>query len=126
MLPLGSREPQKVGLLSRPMATIPRAVKFAARSSHMRASAIREVLKVTQQPDVISFGGDLPAPELFPTDAIANCTREVIGEYGAQALQYGVTDGIPEMRSWVASRLSERLGGAVFATDETIIANGSQ
>ncbi|MEO6913064.1 MAG: hypothetical protein ABI182_03460, partial [Candidatus Baltobacteraceae bacterium] len=64
------------------MATISHTVKFAARTSHMRASTIREMLKVTQQPDVISFGGGLPAPELFPTDAIADCTREVMDEYG--------------------------------------------
>lgn len=108
------------------MTTIPCAVKFATRTSRMRASTIREMLKVTQQPDVISFGGGLPAPELFPTGAIADCTREIMDEYGAQALQYGVTDGIPEMRTWVAKRLSERLGGARFEADQIIIANGSQ
>ena len=108
------------------MATIPRTVKFAVRTSRMRASTIREMLKVTQQPDVISFGGGLPAPELFPTDAIADCTREIMDEFGAQALQYGVTDGIPEMRAWVANRLSERLAGVRFDADQVIIANGSQ
>ena len=66
------------------------------------------MLKVTQQPDIISFGGGLPAPELFPTNAVAECTREVMDEYGAAALQYSVTEGIPEMRDWVARRLSRR------------------
>ena len=60
----------------------------------MRVSTIREMLKVTQQPDVISFGGGLPAPELFPTEAIAECTAEVMRDVGPQALQYSVTDGI--------------------------------
>lgn len=91
----------------------------------MRASTIREMLKVTLQPDVISFGGGLPAPELFPTEAIAQCTREVMEEYGARALQYTVTDGIPEMREWVAQRLTRRLG-TQFDAHQIIIVNGSQ
>jgi len=107
------------------MATVPRTVRFAARTARMRASTIREMLKVTLQPDVISFGGGLPAPELFPTDAIAECTREVMDEYGAQALQYTVTDGIPEMREWVAQRLSRRLE-TPFDPSEILIVNGSQ
>jgi 2-aminoadipate transaminase len=56
------------------MSTISRAAKFAERTAHLRASTIREMLKVTQQPDVISFGGGLPAPELFPTAAIADAS----------------------------------------------------
>ncbi len=91
----------------------------------MRASTIREMLKVTLQPDVISFGGGLPAPELFPTEAIAQCTREVMDEYGARALQYTVTDGIPEMREWVAARLTRRLE-TPFDADQILIVNGSQ
>jgi len=91
----------------------------------MRASTIREMLKATLQPDVISFGGGLPAPELFPTEAIAQCTREVMEEYGARALQYTVTDGIPEMREWVAQRLTRRLG-TPFDAHQIIIVNGSQ
>jgi len=83
------------------------------------------MLKVTQQPDVISFGGGLPAPELFPTREIAECTAEVMEEYGAAALQYGVTEGIPEMRNWVADRLSHRLH-TIFDPSEILIVNGSQ
>jgi 2-aminoadipate transaminase len=107
------------------MATVPRTVRFAARTAHMRASTIREMLKATLQPDVISFGGGLPAPELFPTEAIAQCTREVMDEYGARALQYTVTDGIPEMREWVAQRLTRRLG-TTFDAHQILIVNGSQ
>lgn len=91
----------------------------------MRASSIREMLKVTQQPDIISFGGGLPAPELFPTEAIAQCTAEVMRETGAQALQYGVTDGIPELRTWVAQRLSGQIG-CPYDADQILICNGSQ
>lgn len=107
------------------MTTVSRAAKFAERTARLRASTIREMLKVTQQPDVISFGGGLPAPELFPTREIGECTVEVMDEYGAAALQYGVTEGIPEMRTWVADRLSNRLN-TLFDPTEILIVNGSQ
>ena len=107
------------------MAIVSRTARFAARTARMRASTIREMLKVTQQPDVISFGGGLPAPELFPTEEIAQCTAEVMRDVGSQALQYGVTDGIPEMRSWVSERLS-RLTGTTYEPEHVLIVNGSQ
>ena len=107
------------------MATVSRTARFAARTARMRVSTIREMLKVTQQPDVISFGGGLPAPELFPTEEIADCTREVMREVGPRALQYSVTDGIPELRSWVAGRLTRHIGAA-FEADDVLIVNGSQ
>jgi 2-aminoadipate transaminase len=107
------------------MATVSRTARFAARTARMRASTIREMLKVTQQPDVISFGGGLPAPELFPTDEIAECTAEVMRDVGPPALQYSVTDGIPELRRWVAERLSSHTG-ATYDADDVIIVNGSQ
>ena len=107
------------------MDTIKRTARFAARTARMRASTIREMLKVTQQPDVISFGGGLPAPELFPTDEIAECTREVMRDVGSLALQYSVTDGIPELRTWVARRLSDKLD-AQYEPSEVLVVNGSQ
>jgi 2-aminoadipate transaminase len=107
------------------MSTISRAARFAERTSHLRASTIREMLKVTQQPDVISFGGGLPAPELFPTEAITEAVRVVMEQYGPAALQYSVTEGIPEMRRWVAQRLGARFG-RVFHEDSVTIVNGSQ
>ena len=91
----------------------------------MRASTIREMLKVTQQPDVISFGGGLPAPELFPTEEIADCTREVMRTVGSLALQYGVTDGIPELRAWIAERVTSKMD-ADFDPSEVLVVNGSQ
>jgi 2-aminoadipate transaminase len=107
------------------MSTISRAAKFAERIAHLRASTIREMLKVTQQPDVISFGGGLPAPELFPTMAIADAARAVMERYGPAALQYSVTEGIPEMRRWVAERLTRRFG-RIFEAEFVTIVNGSQ
>ncbi|MBV8372834.1 MAG: PLP-dependent aminotransferase family protein [Candidatus Eremiobacteraeota bacterium] len=107
------------------MTTISRAAKFAERTARLRASTIREMLKVTQQPDVISFGGGLPAPELFPTDAIADATRTVMQRRGAAALQYSVTEGLSEMRRWVAERLTLRTN-RIFEAETVSIINGSQ
>src|SRR5579862_3320913 len=107
------------------MTTISKAARFAERTARLRASTIREMLKVTQQPDVISFGGGLPAPELFPTTAIAQAAARVMERRGAAALQYSVTEGIPEMRRWVAERLTRRFGTIVEAEEVTIV-NGSQ
>jgi 2-aminoadipate transaminase len=107
------------------MTTVSRAARFAERTATLRASTIREMLKVTQQPDVISFGGGLPAPELFPTAGIAEAARRVMERRGAAALQYSVTEGIPEMRRWVAERLTRRTG-RIFEADEATIVNGSQ
>jgi 2-aminoadipate transaminase len=107
------------------MTTVSRAAKFAERTARLRASTIREMLKVTQQPDVISFGGGLPAPELFPTAGIAEAARRVMELRGAAALQYSVTEGISEMRRWVAERLTRRIG-RIFEADDVTIVNGSQ
>jgi 2-aminoadipate transaminase len=107
------------------MSTVSRAAKFAERTGRLRASTIREMLKVTQQPDVISFGGGLPAPELFPTEAIGEAVRIVMERYGPAALQYSVTEGIPEMRRWVAQRLGRRFDRS-FDPERVTIVNGSQ
>jgi 2-aminoadipate transaminase len=104
---------------------ISRGAQFAQRTAHLRASTIREMLKVTQRPDIISFAGGLPAPELFPTREIAQCTTEVMESDGAAALQYGVTEGIPQLRQWVAQRLTRRLH-TPFDESEILIVNGSQ
>lgn len=107
------------------MATVSRAARFAERTAHLRVSTIREMLKVTQQPDVISFGGGLPAPELFPTSEIAAAAGRVMERRGAAALQYSVTEGIPEMRRWIAERLTRRTG-RIFEAEDVTIVNGSQ
>src|SRR5580700_5590261 len=100
------------------MSTISRAARFAERTAHLRASTIRERLKVTQQPDVTPVGGGLPAPELVPTMAIADAARIVMEQYGPAALQYSVTEGIPEMRRWVAQRLTRRFGKSFDRSEE--------
>ena len=68
-------------------------VNFADRMNRMKVSDIRELLKLTQQPEIISFAGGLPAPELFPVDDIKAATDAVLEENGRVALQYGQTEG---------------------------------
>jgi len=61
--------------------------------SRSKASAIRELLKVIAQPDIISFAGGLPAPELFPSQEIAEILQDVMKNTPKEALQYGTTEG---------------------------------
>ena len=83
------------------------------------------MLKVTQNPAVISFGGGLPAAELFPVEDVSAAQDRVMKTRGAAALQYSVTDGIPELRAWVAGRLRTQQGLDVDA-DDVVITGGSQ
>ncbi|HEX3551361.1 MAG TPA: PLP-dependent aminotransferase family protein [Candidatus Elarobacter sp.] len=83
------------------------------------------MLKVTQDPSVISFGGGLPAAELFPVEDVSAAQDRVMRTRGAAALQYSVTDGIPELRAWVADRVRGKSGLAV-AADDVVITGGSQ
>ncbi|GGL98005.1 aminotransferase-like domain-containing protein [Deinococcus aerophilus] len=71
------------------------------RARRMNASAIREILKVTQQPDVISFAGGLPAPELFPLEEVRRAADAALTRYGSAALQYSTTEGHPPLRDWI-------------------------
>jgi 2-aminoadipate transaminase len=99
--------------------------RLAHRTERLKPSTIREMLKVTQNPAVISFGGGLPAAELFPVEDVSAAQDRVMRTRGAAALQYSVTDGIPELREWVAARLRARQGLDVSA-DDVVITGGSQ
>jgi 2-aminoadipate transaminase len=99
-------------------------LRLARRMSRMPPSAVREILKVAEQPDVLSFAGGLPAPELFPVEEIAAAHAEVLKNDGRAALQYSVTEGYGPLREWVAARLSRR--GIRVAPDQVLITNGSQ
>jgi 2-aminoadipate transaminase len=107
------------------MATVLSAHRFAGRISRMQASEIRELLKVTQNPEVISFAGGLPAPELFPVEAIRLAGERALSHHGTRALQYSTTEGVPELREWVVARLNAQHGTA-FVADDVIITGGSQ
>ena len=92
--------------------------------SKMKSSAVREILKIAERPDIISFAGGLPAPELFPVDVIARAHAEVFAEEGAAALQYSTTEGWRPLREWLAARMSAR--GIQAVADRVLITSGSQ
>ena len=98
---------------------------YARRMQEIKASEIREILKLTEQPDIISFAGGLPAPELFPVEAIKAVNSAVLDRCGEQALQYATTEGYRPLRAWIANRMNTRLGTA-FSEDNILITHGSQ
>lgn len=100
-------------------------VNFADRMGNMKASDIRELLKLTTQPEIISFAGGLPAPELFPVEKIKEATAAVLDEAGPVALQYGQTEGMLKLREQIAERMLQKNG---IHTDpsELFITAGSQ
>jgi 2-aminoadipate transaminase len=99
--------------------------QFAARTAQMKRSTVREILKLTSQPDMISFAGGLPAPELFPVEKIQQASDTVLQERGREALQYSTTEGMAELRGWIAERMSA--GGRLnVSPDNILILSGSQ
>ena len=74
------------------------AKNIATAPRRTKASVIRELLKFTNKPGIISFAGGLPDPELFPCDFIADTVKELMAKKGRVALQYGPTDGLPEFK----------------------------
>jgi len=99
--------------------------KLARRMSDIKASEIREILKITEKPEVISFAGGLPAPELFPVEEIKEVNRMVLDSDGAKALQYTTTEGFKPLREWIAHRMNNRLGTS-FDGDNILVTHGSQ
>jgi 2-aminoadipate transaminase len=97
---------------------------LARRMSGVQASAIREILKVTERPDVLSFAGGLPAPEAFPAAAIAEAVADVLATDAAGALQYGPTEGYRPLRAWVAERMTRR--GLAACAEQVLITAGAQ
>jgi 2-aminoadipate transaminase len=97
---------------------------FAARTQQMKRSTVREILKLTARPEVISFAGGLPAPELFPVERIRQATDMVLAERGQEVLQYSTTEGMPELRELIAKRLSR--GTFQIHRDNILITSGSQ
>ncbi len=98
--------------------------RYAHRAQRMGSSVIRELLKLTEQPDIISFGGGLPAPEVFPVAQFQEACNTVLRDLGAQALQYSTTEGYSPLREMIA-RNSARYGIEV-TPDNILITSGSQ
>ena len=97
---------------------------YARRLACLRPSTIRELLKVTLQPEIISFAGGLPAPELFPVAEISEACRRVLAEEGPQALQYGPSEGYPPLREYLAGEMRRR--GIDCPFEQILITSGSQ
>jgi 2-aminoadipate transaminase len=99
--------------------------RYAERMGRLKASAIREILKVTDLPDVISFAGGLPAPELFPVLEFARACQEVLETDGASALQYSITEGYMPLRRWICDYLASS-NGIECTPEHVLIISGSQ
>lgn len=81
---------------------------LAARARDVGASPVREILALTARPEVISFAGGLPAPELFDAEGIRAAYDRVLAERAGTVLQYSTTEGDPALRAAVAGRLTRR------------------
>lgn len=101
------------------------AIKFAKRMDGLKGSEIRELLKLTEKPEVISFAGGLPAPELFPVEEMKEISRMVLEESGREALQYTTTEGFGPLREHIAERMNRKLKTNV-SKDDLLITSGSQ
>ena len=97
---------------------------FSNRAKALQSSAIREILKVTERPEVISFAGGLPAPATFPVDAMRAAFDRVLAGNGRDALQYSTTEGYAPLRQWIAARVGTP--AAPVSADEVLIVSGSQ
>lgn len=98
---------------------------FATRSSRMKASEIRELLKLLEQPDIISFAGGIPDPALFPAEEFQQAYAEIFsGSQVNSALQYSVSEGYKPLREWLAGEMAEI--GIDCTADNVFIVSGSQ
>ena len=100
-------------------------VTFARRMDGLKASEIREILKLTQQKDMISFAGGLPAPEAFPVEAMQKVAQKVLEKQGSQALQYSTTEGYEPLREKIAERMNRKFATGVQVSN-ILITCGSQ
>lgn len=100
------------------------AVKFAKRMDNIKGSAIRELLKLTEQPEIISFAGGLPAPELFPIEEMKKVCTKVLDSDGKAALQYCPTEGYVPLRKIISERMKK--SGVDVPFEQVIITSGSQ
>ncbi|GFM37215.1 aminotransferase-like domain-containing protein [Desulfovibrio psychrotolerans] len=99
-------------------------MRTADRMQGVHRSYIREILKVTARPEVISFAGGLPHPDSFPADKVAQAAAHVFAEDGAAALQYSTTEGYEPLRNWIAERYAKQ--GLAARPDDILITTGSQ
>lgn len=98
--------------------------KFAKRTHLVKSSETREILKVTERPEVISFAGGLPAPELFPIEALKDVCNAILNEEGADSLQYSTTEGYIPLREAICQRM--KVIGINSTIENVLITSGSQ
>jgi len=98
--------------------------RYAQRTKGIKSSAIRELLKFTQRPEVISFAGGLPAPEVFPAERFQGACQKVLQEKPHLALQYGATEGYEPLREMVARHIARY--GIKAKSENVLITSGSQ
>jgi len=98
---------------------------LSQRAQKLTSSAIREILKVTERPDVISFAGGLPSPATFPVTQLQQACNEILTTEPTPALQYGPTEGYMPLREWIAVHHSKRCGIPIGA-DQVLVTTGSQ
>ncbi|HFL3789076.1 TPA: aminotransferase class I/II-fold pyridoxal phosphate-dependent enzyme, partial [Clostridioides difficile] len=101
------------------------AVKYAKRMQGLQGSEIRELLKLTQQPQIISFAGGMPAPELFPVEEMKKVSVAVLEENGRSAMQYTTTEGYEPLREKIAARMNDKNKTNVNK-DDILVTSGSQ
>lgn len=97
--------------------------RFSSRVSQLKSSAVRDILKLTQGNDLISFAGGLPAEELFPVQAVRDAAGRVLDK-GTGALQYGLTEGYLPLRQQLCERMAAK--GMSVTPEEMILTTGSQ
>jgi 2-aminoadipate transaminase len=102
----------------------PWAHRYAQRTKSAKSSIIRELLKLTQRPEVISFAGGLPAPEVFPVEAFKDACQRVLTDNPTIALQYGPTEGYLPLREFIVAQMARY--GIVASVDNVMITSGSQ
>jgi len=98
--------------------------KLARRAERMNPSIIREILKMTEQPGIISLAGGLPSPDTFPVDAMREATARVLRDQPREALQYAASEGFGPLREWVAGELGAQ--GLRVDASQVLITTGSQ
>jgi 2-aminoadipate transaminase len=98
--------------------------RYAQRMKGMKSSVVREILKVSSQPDVISFAGGMPAPELFPLEEVEQACVKVLKEHGFSALQYSLSEGYVPLREFIVQKMARY--GIVASVDNVLITTGSQ
>jgi 2-aminoadipate transaminase len=108
-----------------PQEVCPPSIKFSARAKAITSSVIREILKITERPEVISFAGGLPSPATFPVEVMKAAFDRVLTTQGKAALQYGPTEGYAPLRQWLADHLVQS-GVQGVTADNILLVSGSQ